>query len=99
MAWQKPFAERVFLLSYAKLARNYAPAAGLVRDQQHRPAGAFDALPASGMFALATAAAWRMGMVDKTAAEQILHDLHRTVSTLPRAVSRTFAVQSPVIAS
>ncbi|HTK75255.1 MAG TPA: hypothetical protein VL371_08355 [Gemmataceae bacterium] len=80
------FAERVFLLSYAKLARNYAPAAGLVRDQQHRPAGAFDALPASGMFALATAAAWRMGMVDKPAAEQILHDLHKTVSTLPRAV-------------
>jgi hypothetical protein len=74
----------VFLLSYAKLARCYAPG-GIVKDQQHRPAGAFDAVPATGMFALATAAAWRMGMVDKPAAEAVLRDVHREVNRLDRA--------------
>jgi hypothetical protein len=80
-----PYAERVFLNSYAKLARCYVPANGIVKDHLHREAGAFDGLPATGMFALATAAAWRMGMVDRPFAEETLRQVHRATREIPRA--------------
>jgi hypothetical protein len=80
-----PYAERVFLNSYAKLARCYVPANGVVKDHQHREAGAFDGLPATGMFALATAAAWRMGIVDRPFAEETLRAIHRATLDVRRA--------------
>jgi len=80
-----PFPERVFLASYAKLARCYAPAEGVVRDRAHTPAGRFDNVPASGMFCLATCAAWRLGIVDRAFAQETLRRVHHTVGSLPRA--------------
>jgi hypothetical protein len=78
-------AQRLVLVSYAKLARCYAPDRGVVKDHACRPAGAFDNVPASGLFCLATAAAWRLKIVDRAFAAQALHHVHQTVSGLPRA--------------
>jgi hypothetical protein len=80
-----PFPDRVFLTAYAKLARCYAPQTSLVRDQQQRPAGEFDAVPASGMFALCTAVAAKLGVVDGPFAEQTLHAVHHAAQKMPRA--------------
>jgi len=80
-----PFAERAFLISYAKLSRCYSRADGAARDRAHARPGTFDNVPASGMFCLATAAAWRLGIVDRAFAEQTLHAVHATIGTLPRA--------------
>ena len=80
------FAERVFLLSYAKVARCYSRGDGIVRDHAHLPAGVFDSVPAAGLFCLATCAAWKMGMVKRALAEQILRKTHAAVSRLPRAM-------------
>jgi len=80
-----PFAKRVFLTSYAKLARCYEQTDGVVKDRAHAPHGATSGVPASGMFCLATAAAWQLGMVDRAFAEQALHRVHATIGTLPRA--------------
>ncbi len=46
-----------FRASYAKISRCFEGGAGLVRDRSHTEPGAFDSVPASGLFALATAAA------------------------------------------
>jgi hypothetical protein len=80
-----PFAERVFLASYAKLARCYAPDSSVVKNRAQWLAGAFDAVPASGLFALATSVAWTKGIVGRPFAEGVLHDVHHTVAALPRA--------------
>jgi len=80
-----PFEKRVLLISYAKLARGYSRADGVVRDRANFPAGDFDSVPTSGLFCLATAAAWRAGLVDQSVAEETLRGVHRAVSGLPRA--------------
>lgn len=49
----------VFLRSFAKLERCYDRQSGLVRDRSHLEPGAFDNIPATGFFALATAVASR----------------------------------------
>jgi hypothetical protein len=79
------FAERVFLISYAKLARCYDVDAGVVKNRAHWPTGSFDAVPASGLFALATATAWTQGIVDSSFAEQVLQKIHATMTALPHA--------------
>ncbi len=80
-----PYEERVFLNSYAKLARCYVPANGVVKDRLHLESGAFDGLPATGMFALATAAAARLGIVDRDFAVETLQAIHRATQEMPRA--------------
>ena len=80
-----PFEKRVFLTSYAKLSRCYVRTDGVVKDRAHVPAGRFCAVPASGMFCLATAAAWQLGIVDRAFAEETLHKVHRTMSAVPKA--------------
>ena len=80
-----PYPERVFLMCYAKLARCYSPANGIVKDRANFPAGDFDCVPTTGMFSLATCAAWRMGMVSEEFARQTLRKAHRTISALPTA--------------
>ncbi len=80
-----PFEKKIFLISYAKLARSYSPADGIVKDRANWPAGDFDSIPASGLFCLATCAAWKMEVVDRQFAEQTLRKVHTTVSSLPRA--------------
>lgn len=79
-------ARRVFLVSYAKLARCYAQDLGIARDRADFPAGQFDNVPASGLFCLATCAAWRMGIVEQRFAEQTLRRIHHTVAQVPRAL-------------
>ncbi len=77
--------ERVFLESYAKLARLYSSKHGTVRDNAHLHAGERDSIPASGLFCLATCVAATMGVVKRVAAEQMLQKLNGTVSALERA--------------
>jgi hypothetical protein len=79
-----PFEQEVFLLSYAKLARLYSQERGTVRERACQPAGRRDSIPASGLFALATCVAWKMGMVKLAQAEQVLHKVHATVSAIER---------------
>jgi hypothetical protein len=80
-----PLPDRTFLLSYAKLARCAIPGTGLVKDQGQRPAGAFEAIPASGLYALATVVASERGVVDRKTAEQVLTDARRALAALPKA--------------
>jgi hypothetical protein len=77
--------DRVFLVSYAKLSRCYDRSVGVVKNRAHWPTGAFDAVPASGLFALATAAASTRGFVDREFALKVLNDIHHTMDALPRA--------------
>ena len=79
------FADRVFVKSFAKLARCSLPGVGLVKDQAHRPAGAFEAIPASGMFALAAAVASERGVVEKAFATQVLAETREAFRQLPKA--------------
>jgi hypothetical protein len=79
-----PFSQRVFLLSYAKLARCYDASLGTVRDKAHLPTGRQDSVPSSGMFALATCAAWKLDMVSRDFATQTLHRVHDQMKSLPK---------------
>lgn len=80
-----PFEAKVFLISYAKLARSHSVGEGLVRDRAHRPPGEVDSIPASGLFCLATCAAYRMGLVKASFAEQALRKTYAIVSDVPKA--------------
>jgi hypothetical protein len=77
--------DRTFLVAYAKLARCAIPGTGLVKDQGQRPAGAFEAIPASGLYALATAAAFDRGIVDRKTAERVLTEVRKAIRDLPKA--------------
>jgi hypothetical protein len=76
------FAEWVFVSSYAKAARCYSPATGFLRDRAHTEDGAFDSVPATGLFLLATAAAADRGVVEKEAAVTMLRKSWAAVSGL-----------------
>jgi hypothetical protein len=92
-----PLADRTFVVAYAKLARCAIPGTGLVKDQGQRPAGAFEGVPASGLYALATAAAADRGLVTRTTAEAVLADALRGITALPTADGWLphFAVRGP----
>jgi hypothetical protein len=77
--------EYVFLSSYAKLARCYSPTHGFVRDRAHIREGIFDNVPASGLFALATALASRQGMVEDAFAREVLARIHQNVAGMTSA--------------
>jgi hypothetical protein len=91
-----PFAEWVFVASYAKAARCYSPATGFLRDRAHTEDGAFDSVPATGLFLLATAAAADRGMVRVAEARAILRRSWASVSGLigPRGLLPHFARQT-----
>lgn len=74
-----------FQTSYAKLARNLEGGCGLVRDRAHTEPGAFDSIPASGLFLLATAAAAapEPGMVSREHARVLLRQVAAQVAALP----------------
>lgn len=78
------FPTYVFLASYAKLARCYSEQTGMVRDRAHITPDALNAVPATGMFALATTAAWRVGIVEESRARSTVRRIMETVRTLPR---------------
>jgi len=76
---------RIFLKSYVKLARSYSERTGLVRDRAHADAGAFDAMPACGMFCLASALAAEHGLVNSAFARGVLRRTHDVVSQINTA--------------
>lgn len=76
---------RVFLKSYVKLARCYDPSSGLVKDRAHSDSGAFDSVPACGMFCLASAVAKEQGIVSDTFAKDLLRRTHRVISGVKTA--------------
>lgn len=80
-----PPSEWLFLTSYAKLARCYSAETDLVSDRAHLYPGNFVALPPTGMFVLATAAAETRGIVDRKFAVDLLEKIARTVGSIPRA--------------
>ncbi len=80
-----PYDEYVFLNSYAKLARCFSPKSGLARDRAHVRAGSFDNIPATGLYALGTTLASRLGMVDAAYARETLAKINRVVERLPKA--------------
>ncbi len=80
-----PFDEYVFLSCYAKLARCYSSKTGLMRDRAHVPAGSFDNIPATGLYALGTALAARLGIVDKVYALETMRHIHEVMEKLPKA--------------
>jgi hypothetical protein len=73
--------------SFAKLARCYSPGTGLVRDRAHVRHGGFDSIPASGLFALATAAVSspEIALVAPEDARRILHEIFAALSGIKRA--------------
>ncbi len=73
---------RVFLKSYAKMAHCYSPETGLVKDRAHAERGAFDSIPASGMFCLATAVAAEHGIVTHAFAHTLLARTHQIISPI-----------------
>jgi hypothetical protein len=81
-----PFDEYVLAASYAKLARCFNPETGFVKDRGHLEHGAFESVPATGMFALATAVVagkpWQM--VTEEHARDVVGRVHRAVSALRR---------------
>lgn len=78
----RPFDMEVFLKSYAKLSICYSMKSGLVADRAHIETGAFDCVPASGMFCLATAAAAEHGITGKEFALTVLRRVHEAVTRL-----------------
>ena len=82
-----PFERYVMLTSLAKLARCYTPGHGLLRDRAHITSGTFDTIPASGMFALAVAAASvpEVGLVDPAKAREVLLEVERDIAAAPKA--------------
>jgi hypothetical protein len=78
------FPSYVFLASYAKLARCYSAQTGMIRDRAHIGPESLNNVPATGMFALATAAAQRLGVVEEAVARATLRRILRVVESLPR---------------
>ncbi|MBC8127526.1 MAG: hypothetical protein H8M99_10345 [Gloeobacteraceae cyanobacterium ES-bin-144] len=77
-----PFDMMVFLKSYAKLSICYSMKTGLVADRAHVETGAFDCVPASGMFCLASAAAAHHGITNKDFAKSALRRVHESITKL-----------------
>ncbi len=73
-----------FHASYAKLARGFEGGCGLMRDRSHTEPGAFDSVPATGLFALATAAAAtpELGLVSREHARTLIHEVVDQVGRL-----------------
>lgn len=82
-----PFERYVMLTSLAKLARCYTPGNGLLRDRAHIKSGTFDTIPASGMFALAVAAASApdVGLIDRMKAREVLLQVETDIAAAPKA--------------
>jgi len=84
---QLPWDAYAFLASYAKLSRCYTMSSGFVRDRAHIDDGAFESVSATGMFALATAAAAQspLNVVRPEYARWVLAQTHQAVRKLGTA--------------
>ncbi len=80
------FDRYVLLASYAKMARCYTPGRGLLRDRAHVPSGAFDSVPASGLFALATAVACQadVAIVPQAKARLVVREVENAIAAIPK---------------
>jgi hypothetical protein len=72
-------ATAAFVWSYGMLLNNWNPATGLVRDKAKDPSGTFDAIPAAGSLAAATAIAAQLGIVERADATQIVNRISDTL--------------------
>ena len=97
-------ATAAFVWSLAQLLSNADPASGLVRDKARDASGEFDAVPATGGLAAATALAAQLGVISHEDAVQIvsriadtlLNDLPRFEGLWPHWV-KTSATGEPII--
>ncbi len=81
------FDQYVLLSSYAKMARCYSPELGFLKDRAHIRSGDFNSIPATGIFALATAVMSQpdVGMVSPGDARQVLEKIWNSVAAIPTA--------------
>lgn len=81
------FDQHVLIASLAKMARCYSPGTGLLKDRAHIPMGTFDSVPATGLFALAVAAASQSNgaLVSPDTARGILREIEQTGAAIPKA--------------
>ena len=84
---EMPFDQYVLLTSYAKMARCYSPETGFLRDRAHIRGGDFNSIPATGLFALATAMMCQpdVGMVQADTGRALLQKIWRSVAAIPTA--------------
>ena len=80
---EKAIEKWALLVSYAKFARNFSSLTGLVRDRSTVPPDMFDAVPASGMYALAAAAMADAGFVEPSRADRIFEEVSDAIAMLP----------------
>jgi len=79
-------ATAAFVWSYGMLLANWNPATGLVRDKAKDASGEFDAIQATGCLAAATASAEQLGIVEHSAAVQVVDKIGDTLlRKLPRS--------------
>ncbi len=81
------FDKYVLLASYAKMARCYSPELGFLKDRAHIRDGDFNSMPATGLFALATAMMCQpdVAMVAPEAAREVVKKIWQSVATIPTA--------------
>ncbi len=81
------FDRYVLLASYAKMARCYSPDLGLLKDRAHIRDGDFNSIPATGLFALATAMMCQpdVAMVPPDAARAVVKKIWGSVAAIPTA--------------
>ncbi len=77
-----PFDEYVFLTSYAKLARCFSLRTAWVRDRAHIRDGHFDNVPATGLFAMCSALAAELGVVDHKFARDLVYRVNDNITRL-----------------
>ena len=82
-----PFDQYVLLTSYAKMARCYSPETGFLRDRAHIRGGDFNSIPATGLFALATAMMCQpdVAMVPADTGRALVQKIWRSVAAIPTA--------------
>lgn len=79
--------EAAFLWSFAHLGQTYDADSGLVRDRAHWPSGDFDALPATGLYALLAAINADLGFGDAAGATQVVTKVASTMRALAASAS------------
>lgn len=81
------FDRYVLLASYAKMARCYSPELGFLKDRAHIRDGDFNSIPATGLFALATAMMCQpdVAMVPPDAARAVVKKIWQSVAAIPTA--------------
>ncbi len=72
-------AEQAFTWSYGMLLNNWDPNTGLVRDRANFASGVFDAVPATGSLAAATAVAHQLDIVNYQDAVDIVTQISNTL--------------------